>query len=86
MIVVKSKVVGVVICDALSCGRGYLWVEKVAVELDRKEFTGATPNAADSRKYSRLWTASVDFAIRTSLHASTLGPLIWARNFARVRV
>ena len=54
MIVVKSKVVGVVICDALSCGRGYLWVEKVAVELDRKEFTGATPNAADSRKYEAV--------------------------------
>ena len=51
MIVVKSKVVGVGICDALSCGGGYLWVEMVAVELGGKEFTGATPNAADSRKY-----------------------------------
>ena len=29
-------------------------VEKVAVELDRKEFTGATPNAADSRKYEAV--------------------------------
>ena len=54
LIVVKSKAVGVVICDALSCGRGYLWVEKVAVELDRKEFTRATPNAADSRKYEAV--------------------------------
>ena len=49
MIVAKSKVVGVGIRDALSCGGGYLWVEKVAVEFGGKEFTGATPNAADSR-------------------------------------
>ena len=36
-------------------GEDTLWVEKVAVELDRKEFTGgATPNAADSRKYEAV--------------------------------
>ena len=29
-------------------------MEKVAVELDRKEFTGATPNAADSSKYEAV--------------------------------
>ena len=34
---------------------------------------------------TRLWTARVDFAKRTSLHASTLSPLIQARRFARVR-
>ena len=54
LIVVKSKVVGVGICDALSCGGGYLWVEKVAAERGRKGFKGATPNAVDSRKYEAV--------------------------------
>ena len=40
-----------------------------------------TPNAADFR----MNTANVDFARRTSPHASTLSQLVWDRQFARVR-
>ena len=31
-----------------------MWVKTVAVELGGEEFTGATPNAADSRKYEAV--------------------------------
>ena len=36
-----------------------------------------------TRAFIRLWTASLDFARRTSLQASTLSPLIWDRHLAK---